>query len=119
MPEDAKDAAASIGHLEPGLFPPIVDIDELRAALTKVLKAVETQYGSRVQIEQDFYRIAPVDQAFDVVGPDPEWTMGSLVDDVESVRSFCGADDDEFVSIWHELAHLAGVLRALEFVDRC
>ena len=103
--------------MTPGPFPPNFDINELRSAVTKVLSAVEAQHGERVSINEDFYRVAPVDQAFDVLGPDPVWTMGSLVDDVDSMRYFNDQDEDEPVSIWHELAHLVGILRALELVD--
>lgn len=103
--------------MTPGPFPPIVDVNELRTALAKVLDAVESQHGSQVVINQDFYRIMPVNLAFDLGVSNPEWTMGSLVDDVDSMRSFNNAAEDEPVSIWHELAHLAGILRGLESID--
>lgn len=70
-----------------------------------------------MRIEHDLYRTAPVVEAFDVAGPDPQWTLGSLVDDVDSVNGFM-ASGGQPIAVWHELAHLAGILRALELVDR-
>ena len=43
--------------------------------------------------------------------------MGSVVDDVASIREYLARDSGEVPSIWHQAAHLAGVLREIARLD--
>ncbi|WP_157695256.1 hypothetical protein [Nakamurella panacisegetis] len=64
------------------------------------------------------YWSVPTDVAFDMLSAPDELTVGQLVDDVESVREFVERPIDEPTAIWHELAHIVGVLRGIEEPDR-
>ncbi|RIJ70513.1 hypothetical protein D1871_18835 [Nakamurella silvestris] len=94
-----------------------VEVAELRAALTRVLDALEHRFGVEMTFEFDLYRALPVEEAFDILGPEPAYTMGSLADDLQSMLSY-NTEPEPTESIWHEIAHLGGILRAIEHRDR-
>lgn len=84
----------------------------MRAAIAKLLDAVEEKFGPDLHLEDDFYWSVPFGEATDVYAT-PKLDLGSVVDDAESVRQFLTREDGEFVSIWHESDHLAGILRSI------
>ncbi|WP_374969295.1 hypothetical protein [Terrabacter sp. BE26] len=95
---------------------PDISIAELRAALTLLLEAVEDRFGSRLQFDEDFYWNVPLGDAT-TVEQDPVLDLGSVVDDVRSVRELVTRAPDDGVYIWHDVDHLVGVLRAIGRLD--
>lgn len=89
-------------------------VTDLRTAITKLLDAVEEEFGPTLSLEDDFYWNVPL-RAATAVYTAPELDMGSVVDDATSVSEF--AARQEFVSIWHESDHIAGVLRSIARLD--
>ena len=90
----------------------VLRIDDLRNALSRALDAAEQTLGKEVVIEHDHYWHLPVDSAFDMAQP-PEpasLTVGQLSDDLSVVH----ADVAHPEAAWHDLAHLIGLLRAVE-----
>jgi len=88
-----------------------IDLNQLRAALTRVLDACEEQFGSRVIVDGDyFFWHVPVDSAFDMCKQPAEFTVGQLSDDLHATSG----EMVDPLTAWHELAHLIGLLRALE-----
>src|SRR4051794_35516668 len=102
-------------RMSPG---PAIRIDELLVALRRILDEVVIKHGGEVQLLGDYYWSVPIDAAFDVNTAPDGLTIGQLSDDIESVRHFLAQPVDQPITIWHELAHAAGVLRGLEQLDR-
>jgi hypothetical protein len=90
--------------------PLAIDLDHLRTALTRVLDACEERYGRRVTVDGDYYWHLPVDSAFDMSKQPSEFTVGQLSDDLHATSG----EPVDPLTAWHELAHLIGLLRALE-----
>ncbi|CAN5649332.1 hypothetical protein BH10ACT8_BH10ACT8_09620 [soil metagenome] len=93
-----------------------IRVDEIRAALGRVLDVVQDRHGPDLVLADDYYWSVPVAAAFDMTRPDPKLTVGQISEDIDAVRELGRAS--EVVSAWHELAHLVGVLRAVEALDR-
>ena len=93
-----------------------VTVADLRAAANKLLDAVEAKFGPELRFPEDFYWNVPFGEATEI-NDSPKPDLGSVVDDTESVREFLSHDGSEFVSIWHEADHLAGVLRSIARLD--
>jgi hypothetical protein len=91
--------------------PLVIRIDELRNAITRALVAAEERLGAEVNVADDYYWHLPVDEAFDMSAEPTSLTVGQLSDDLEHLRD---ADTVEPVTVWHYLAHLVGLLRAVE-----
>jgi hypothetical protein len=91
----------------------VISLEEIRVAVNRVLGAVEQDHGPFLRLVGDRYWTVPVPAAFEV-DREPDVTVGRLGEDVEAVRALSVADDDDLVAIWYELAHLAGVLKAVE-----
>ena len=103
-------------HLPTPVATADVTVADLRTSITKLLDAVEAQFGPDLRFPEDFYWNVPFSEATEI-SDSPRPDMGSVVDDTESVREFLAQDGSEFVSIWHEADHLAGVLRAIARLD--
>ncbi|PFG16850.1 hypothetical protein ATK74_1405 [Propionicimonas paludicola] len=83
--------------------------------MTRLLDAIEEQFGAIVHLEDDLYWNVPLSAATAVYDT-PELDMGSVVDDAASVGEFLGRPDEP-VFIWHEAEHLAGILRSIARLD--
>jgi len=94
--------------------PLAIDLDDIRAALMRVLDACEEQLGRRVVVDLDYYWHLPVDSAFDMSRQPAEFTVGQLSDDLSATSG----ETVEPLTAWHELAHIIGLLRALEVQTR-
>jgi hypothetical protein len=90
-------------------------VSDLRTAMTRLLDAIEEQFGAIVHLEDDFYWNVPLDAATAVYAT-PELDMGSVVDDAASVSDLLARPDGS-VFIWHEAEHLAGILRSIARLD--
>jgi hypothetical protein len=93
-----------------------VDLGHLRAALARVLDDVEAQFGSTLDLGADHYWTVDPRWAFDPsVEPSKALTVAQLSDDVEEVRRLATRPDDP--TIWHDLAHIIGVLSRIAALD--
>jgi hypothetical protein len=95
-----------------------VSLGDLRQALTQLLDAVERRHGPTVDLDTDHYwTIGPADAfRFDAAdGPEP--TVGQLTDDVQSMRAMLEATRDGPAVVWHDLAHVVGILNRLAALD--
>jgi TorA maturation chaperone TorD len=63
----------------------IVDIEELRAIIAKLLDAVETN-GGKVEIEADYYWDVPNDDRYDSYASPTQLTIGQLSDDWNELK---------------------------------
>ena len=61
-----------------------ISVDEILAAMSRVLSAVERQHGEHIRLNGDEYWNLPVTAAFDMTKSDPAMTVGTLTDDVEA-----------------------------------
>lgn len=93
----------------------VIGVDEIRTALNRVLTAIELEYGPYLRVPGAGYWTFPAAAAF-ALADEPELSIGLLRDDVEALHELALAGDDEIVVSWHELAHVIGVLRAVERV---
>lgn len=91
----------------------LVSLDEIRVAVNRVLGAVERDHGPILRLPGNQYWTLPVAAAFDPHS-DKVMTVGQLGDDVDAVRELSVSTDDDVVAPWDELAHVVGVLRAVE-----
>jgi hypothetical protein len=96
----------------------MITVDELRSALSLLLDEVERRLGPSIDLGADYYWEINPAVAFDLkTTPTQLITVGQLSDDVASVRDFVGQPAGELVVIWHEVGHLAGILRRLAALD--
>ena len=93
-----------------------ISVDEIRTAVGRVLDAVVRDHGADLTFERDYYWALPVTSAFDMEQPDPTLTAGQVSDDISETRKL--ASGSEVVATWHDLAHVLGVLRAVEDLSR-
>ncbi len=86
---------------------------ELRAALDRVLAAVEKNHGSQITLDEDYYWHLPVEDAYDLSTEPEITTVGQVSDDLAEIKQLLSSDEP-VLAIWHELSHLIGVLRVME-----
>lgn len=93
-----------------------VSISDLRAALMTTLDLVEQLFGPEISVDVDYYWHLPVEDAFDMTREPTAFTAGQLSDDI----AYAIKDRHERVpeEAWHDLSHLIGTLRALEWRTR-
>lgn len=91
-----------------------ITVSEIRAALGFVLDAVERDHGPRLVFDHDYYWSLPVTSSLVMSAPAPTLTVGQVSDDIEEARNIAAASASEVVAPWHALAHLIGILRAVE-----
>jgi hypothetical protein len=95
---------------------PEVDLGELRAALDRVLSAVEERFGPTLDLAADHYWTLDPRRAFD---PHAEQSVGLMVsqlsDDIQELRSVVTRPDDPV--IWHDLSHIVGILSRIAAID--
>ena len=95
-----------------------VPISDLRAALVKILDAIEAKYGPSVELDADYYWTLNDTAAFAMVDhPEQHVGAGQLSDDVEELRDLLQREPEEGVIIWHDLGHVIGLLRRLATLD--
>jgi hypothetical protein len=93
-----------------------VAIADLRSALSRALDATEARLGPEVSLAVDHYWHLPVEDAFDLTSEPTGFTVGQVSNDLDEAV----LDESESLpeAAWHDLSHLVGVLRALEFTAR-
>ncbi|WP_146246338.1 hypothetical protein [Actinoplanes xinjiangensis] len=95
-----------------------VSLADLRRALARSLDEVERQRGPVVDFGADSYwTVGPWDAfRFDTEVPQP--TVGQLTDDVQSMQNMLADDADPSTAVWHDLAHLIGILNRLAALNQ-
>lgn len=93
-----------------------IEIDTVRSALGVLLDELEKSFGPSVRVPVDGYWHLPVKAAFDMSRGVGELTVGRLADDVDEVREIVTDPASAATPTWHGLAHIIGVLRALELI---
>jgi hypothetical protein len=96
--------------------PVTVSVASLRAGVAMLLDRVERQFGADVDLAADYYWDLPLVATFDPANDPQGHTLGSLVDDVESLAELL-AEDPEDAVVWHDLSHVVGILRRLAALD--
>jgi hypothetical protein len=94
-----------------------VSVADLRTALSRLLDEVERRQGSIVDLDADYYwTVHPMD-AFRFEAEAPKPTVGELADDIRSMQSMLVDQADSPIVVWHDLAHLIGILNRLAALD--
>lgn len=101
--------------LPPMAEPLRVSIADIRSALDRALDAAESLLGTEVTIPSDYYWNMPVEAAFNMHNEPATFTVGQVSDDVATLREPTSRVPEV---AWHDLSHLIGVLRAVEFAAR-
>lgn len=93
-------------------------MSKLRQALDRVLSAVEAQHGDSIRLTADYYWVLDAHATYDVYSDPPadQYTIGQLSDDIATLDEIL--DQDDVISVWHDLAHLVGILHRLAAQDR-
>ncbi|HEY9409118.1 MAG TPA: hypothetical protein VIP77_06020 [Jiangellaceae bacterium] len=94
-----------------------LNIGDLRTAFDRLLDAVEDTFGPELSLPVDHYWGVSLGAVFDLERT-PELDVGQVSDDLESIRELARASSSEMTVIWHECEHVAGLLRAISFLDR-
>ncbi|MEU8284261.1 hypothetical protein AB0C01_07970 [Micromonospora sp. NPDC048905] len=82
-----------------------------------LLDELEKQRGQVVDLRADYYWTISPQEAFRFEGTKPpEATLGQLSDDLGSMRDMLASNVDHPV-VWHDLAHLIGILSRLAALD--
>ena len=89
---------------------------ELRAALGRLLDAVEERFGPAIDLAADYYWTVDARAAYEP-HEDPSGNVGAgqLSDDVDAIRELLRRDDEPI--IWHDLSHVVGVLGRIAALD--
>ncbi|MER5620952.1 hypothetical protein ABT061_07885 [Streptosporangium sp. NPDC002544] len=99
----------------------LLGLADLRRACALLLDAVERQYGEHVELESlavDYYWDLSLAAAFDMSNdPAAEIGVGQVSDDLDEIHALLARAPDEPVILWHDLAHLCGLLRAIALAD--
>ncbi|MBA3021991.1 hypothetical protein [Propionicimonas sp.] len=93
-----------------------LSIPELQTALVRLLQAVEQKHGPALLLSEDYYWNVPFGQATSLEGP-PELDLGSASDDLEALSDVRSRPSAEVPVLWHDLDHLAGLLRSIARID--
>jgi len=96
-------------------------VQDLRKVCGTLLDAVEEQFGAEIdvsRVEVDFYWNVDLRTAFEVSDdPASGIDVGQASDDLAELRALLSRSADDLPVLWHDLQHLAGVLRLLAYLD--
>ncbi|GAB4101631.1 hypothetical protein GCM10028790_06490 [Micromonospora taraxaci] len=99
----------------------VLRVQDLRRVCGKLLDVVEEQFGGEIDLERidvDFYWSIDLRSAFDLYGaPEAGIDLGQSSDDVAELHALLRRPADDVLVLWHDLQHLAGVLRLLAYLD--
>jgi hypothetical protein len=88
----------------------VVSVDELRLMVETLFRHLEETVGPSVTIRDDLFWAVPPDKLFDVYSQVVELTIGSLVSNIDELRSI-QANPERALN--HALTWMADVLRAV------
>ncbi|WBB70130.1 hypothetical protein [Micromonospora sp. WMMD812] len=99
----------------------VLRVQDLRQVCGMLLDAVEERFGAEIDLSGvgiDLYWNVDVRTAFELRDdPAPGIDVGQSSDDIAELRSFLGRPAGDVPVLWHDLQHLAGVLRLLAYLD--
>ena len=81
-----------------------------------ILDEIERTNGAEIDLDADHYWLIRHDAAFDL-GSVPVPQAGQIWDDVDTLRELISERADRQVIVWHDLAHLIGILKRLAALD--
>jgi hypothetical protein len=93
-----------------------VSVAELRSAVARLVDAVEEKFGPHLSFPEDYYWNVPFDRATSL-DTEPALDMGSVVDDIDSVRDLLSQNAGDLPVIWHEVQRITGMLRSIARLD--
>ncbi len=88
----------------------------MRAGLLAILDEIERTHGAEIDLDADHYWDIDAESAFDM-DSDPVPTVGQLSDDVDELRELISERADREVMVWHDLAHVVGILKRFAALD--
>jgi hypothetical protein len=83
-----------------------------------LLDEVERRWGSVVDLAADYYWTVSPRDGFSFEGEAPGPTLGQLTNDVRSMQDLLAEETIAPVAVWHDLAHLIGILTRLGALDQ-
>lgn len=93
-----------------------MELRKLRAAMDRVLTAIEGRHGQTVDLGADQYWTLDPRRTFDPAAEQASGLIiGELSDDVREMRDLVARDDEPV--IWHDLAHIVGILGRVAALD--
>lgn len=96
-------------------------IEDLRQVCGLLLDAVQERFGPEIDLsglDVDHYWNMDLRSAFSIrEDPASGIDVGQSSDDVAELRALLRRPVDEGPLLWHDLQHLAGVLRLLAYLD--
>jgi hypothetical protein len=93
-----------------------IEVRELSEALARVLVAVEAKFGPSVDLAADAYWTLDPRTAFiPSEQQGSSMTVAQLSDDVREIRESLASSEEPV--IWHDLAHIVGVLSRIAALD--
>ena len=89
-----------------------LDLDLLRQALNRCLDECEQRLGRHVDLGADHYWVIDPRAAFDLAR-EPQVSAGQLSDDLDEMTQLLVKNNEDFLTIWHEIEHVLGPLARL------
>ncbi|GGM06197.1 hypothetical protein [Micromonospora yangpuensis] len=96
-------------------------VEELRQVCVLLLDAVQERFGSEIDLsilDVDHYWNVDLRSAFSIQeDPASGIDVGQSSDDVAELRALLRRRPEDELLLWHDLQHLAGMLRLLAYLD--
>jgi hypothetical protein len=96
-------------------------VQDLRQVCAMLLDAVEARFGPEIDLSDagvDHYWNVDLRTAFEVREDSaPGIDVGQSSDDTAELRALLRRPTDDVPVLWHDLQHIAGVLRLLAYLD--
>ncbi|MEU4495474.1 hypothetical protein AB0F96_18975 [Streptomyces sp. NPDC023998] len=99
----------------------VLRMADLRRACSVLLDEAERRFGDQVDLTEvpvDLYWSVDLAAAFDMSrAPAAQLGCGQVSDDVAEIVALVQRDPEDVTALWHDLDHLAGVIRLLAHLD--
>ncbi|MEU1240840.1 hypothetical protein ABZ388_10790 [Micromonospora parva] len=99
----------------------VLRVQDLRRVCGVLLDMVEERFGAEIDLSRvdiDLYWNVDLGTAFDLGDvPESGLDVGQISDDVAELHALLRRPADDVPVLWHDLQHLAGVLRLLAYLD--
>ncbi|WP_328673248.1 hypothetical protein [Streptomyces sp. NBC_00328] len=99
----------------------VLRMADLRRACSVLLDEAERRFGHEVDLSElpvDYYWSLDLAAAFDMSQtPTAQLDCGQVSDDVTEIGALVRRAPEDVIALWHDLDHLAGVLRLLAHLD--